>query len=568
MDVRSRRKRKKKIDGLQIIRLAVQIIFFIFLPALYINAFFELKLVWGSLMDGSFDLVSLLPQIIELIAIIPVTILLGRFFCGWLCAFGAFGDFIYKIAKKVFRINVKINEKADHALKFVKFGILVFAVVFLWTLDIPGLSSASPWDVFGMIATVGSAPAIGYVLANLTIGFIFFALIAVGSLFIQRFFCRYLCPLGAVFTILSALKLTRIKKPAAGCGKCRICTNACAMGIPLYKSDSIHSGECIECLQCVSACPRNNVTYSLAGNSVRPLVAGTMAAIAITGVYGSAGLALAAPENAAVSDSTISSSDSAASAADSLYVDGTYTGTGTGFRGATTQVSVTISGGVITDITPLSYGDDAPYFERAFSSVSDDIISAQSADVDAVSGATYSSAGIMEAVQDALSQAGLSVQTEEESAETAEASEETSSLPADSAAPSTESVSESGNRSRSGQSSLSDSATTDNETSSASDAASSSSSDASYTDGTYTGTGTGFHGATTQVSVTVSGGVITDITPLSYGDDAPYFERAFSSVSEDIISTQSADVDAVSGATYSSDGIMEAVQDALSQAAL
>jgi polyferredoxin/uncharacterized protein with FMN-binding domain len=468
MDARSRRKKKKKADGLQIIRLAVQIVFFIFLPALYINAFFELKIVWESLMDGSFNLTTLLPQMIELIAVIPVTILLGRFFCGWLCAFGAFGDFIYKIVKKAFRINVRINEKADRALKFVKFGILVFVVVFLWTLDIPGLSSASPWDVFGMIATVGSTPAIGYVLTNLTLGFIFFALIAVGSVFIQRFFCRYLCPLGAVFSILSALKLTRVKKPAAGCGKCRICTNACAMGIPLYKSDSVHSGECIECLQCVSACPRNNVTYSLAGSSVRPLVAGSMAAIAITGIYGSAGLAFAAPENTEpavqieesaaeapssptpaasaapdtavvsesgnqwrggrqdtlpssaaadtqtpASDTTAPESDASSdntassSSADALYADGTYTGTGIGFRGATTQVSVTVSDGAITDITPLSYGDDAPYFDRAFASVCSDIMCFQCSDVDAVSGATYSSIGIMEAVQDALSQAAL-----------------------------------------------------------------------------------------------------------------------------------------------------------------
>lgn len=461
------KKRKGKKDFLQIIRLAVQIVFFIFLPALYINAFFDLKLVWSSLIGGSFDLVELLPQVVELIAIVPVTILLGRFFCGWMCAFGAFGDFVYKIVHKVFRINVRINQKADRALKFVKYGVLIFAVVFLWTLDIPSLSSASPWDVFGMIATVGSVPAIGYVLTNLTLGFIFFALITVGSVFIQRFFCRYLCPLGAVFALLSFFKLTRIEKPTAGCGKCRVCSNACAMGIPLYKSGTIHTGECIECLQCVSACPRGNASYSFAGSNVRPLLAGTMAAISITGTYGFAGLALAASatdesssvqietsadtgsasgeatlETDASGSTTVSESgnrwrggqedtltdsvatdttdtaqtdtSSAAAATESAsidtvtasqYADGTYTGTGTGFRGATTQVEVTIQDGVITDITTISYGDDAPYFERAFSSVSEDIISAQSSSVDAVSGATYSSQGIMEAVQDALSQA-------------------------------------------------------------------------------------------------------------------------------------------------------------------
>jgi polyferredoxin len=217
-------KRKKKAIVLQVIRLIVQILFFIFLPALYLDAFLQLKLVWASITGGSFDLIALLPQMVLLIAVVPATILLGRFFCGWMCAFGALGDFIYKAAKKLFRVNVRISERADHALKFVKYGILAFAVIFLWTLDVPGLSSASPWDVFGMIATVGSVPAIGYILANLTLGFIFFALIAFGSAFIQRFFCRYLCPLGAAFSILSFFKLTRIEKPAAGCGKCRVCT--------------------------------------------------------------------------------------------------------------------------------------------------------------------------------------------------------------------------------------------------------------------------------------------------------------------------------------------------------
>jgi uncharacterized protein with FMN-binding domain len=212
------------------------------------------------------------------------------------------------------------------------------------------------------------------------------------------------------------------------------------MGIPLYKSDTVNTGECIECLQCVTACPRGNVSYSFAGSNVRPLLAGTMAVITITCAYGGVGLALAASQTAetpvqieaTLDDGAVSgeielhsaaspSADTTGTAAPqtapfatgtaaasaSLYADGTYTGTGTGFRGASTQVSVTIQGGVITDITPVSTGDDAPYFDRAFSLVCSDIMSCQSASVDAVSGATYSSQGIMDAVQDALSQAAL-----------------------------------------------------------------------------------------------------------------------------------------------------------------
>ena len=85
---------------------------------------------------------------------------------------------------------------------------------------------------------------------------------------------------------------------------------------------------------------------------------------------------------------------------------------------------------------------------------------------------------------------------------------------------------------------------------------------AEYADGQYTGTGNGFRGAT-QVQVTVEGGRIVDITVLSYQDDGQYFSRAQSSLIEAIINAQSVDVATVSGATFSANGILEAVADAL-----
>ena len=83
-----------------------------------------------------------------------------------------------------------------------------------------------------------------------------------------------------------------------------------------------------------------------------------------------------------------------------------------------------------------------------------------------------------------------------------------------------------------------------------------------YTDGVYTGTGTGYRGAT-QVQVTVESGRITDVTVLSYADDRQYFARAQSSLIAAILNQQGVDVSTVSGATFSSNGILEAVADAL-----
>ncbi|MBP1745350.1 MAG: 4Fe-4S binding domain/FMN-binding protein [Firmicutes bacterium] len=519
---------------MKIIRHTVQIIFFIILPGLYINAFSGIKEIYTSVLGGSFDAVQMLPQLVEAIVIIPFTALFGRFFCGWMCAFGSFGDFMYGLSRRFFKVRFRMDEGLDRALKYVKYAVLLFLVAVLWTFNSEVFDNMSPWDAFGMLTTIGKAPAISYVAANLAVGLILFLLITAASFFVERFFCRYLCPLGAVFALTSKLRIAKIGKPKSKCGACRICTSSCAMGIPLYKTDGVGSGECIQCMRCVSVCPRKNVSLNVSETDVRPAAAGIAVAAAMTGLYyaGSIGANAVAASSAGAETSFSVTSQSSQSASDSLYLDGTYTGTGTGFRGATTTVSVTVKNGQITDIETVSHGDDAPYYSRAFSSVVEQIIDSQSTDVNAVSGATFSSDGIMSAVDDALSGAKV----------TSTASSSTSST-----------------------ASTSSGSTSSSSTSSSSTSSSLSADQSAYKDGTYEGSGTGFRGATTTVSVTVENGRITDITTLSHGDDAPYYNRSFSSVVQQIINSQSTDVNAVSGATFSSNGIMSAVEDALNQ---
>lgn len=205
------------------------------------------------------------------------------------------------------------------------------------------------------------------------------------------------------------------------------------------------------------------------------------------------------------------------------YKDGTYTGSGTGFSGLI-MVQVVIEGGKITDITIVSTTDDSPYIDNA-SALLKTIIATQSTNVDTVSGATYSSVGLISAVRDALQKAGGS-------------SAGDSALPTLAAANSNASV----------------------------DAPSISavSEPSSYRDGTYVGTGSGFAGAIT-VQVTVSDGKISDISVLSANDDSPYLDNAMSLLNH-IIASNSTNVDTVSGATFSSVGLIEAVRNALANA--
>ena len=201
--------------------------------------------------------------------------------------------------------------------------------------------------------------------------------------------------------------------------------------------------------------------------------------------------------------------------------DGVYKGTGTGYAGDIT-VAVQIKDKQIVAIDILSSSDDAAFFKRA-QAVIDKIIEGQTLDVDTVSGATYSSRGIISAVKNALT-------GEKDSGTTGQ--------------------SQSGSGAAAG-SSTSVQAVED---------------PSAYKDGTYYGTGTGF-GGTLKVKVEISDGKITSIQIMENQDGSEYISKA-SALINTIIQNQSTNVDTVSGATYSSVGIIQAVRNALSQAAV
>ena len=199
-----------------------------------------------------------------------------------------------------------------------------------------------------------------------------------------------------------------------------------------------------------------------------------------------------------------------------------YKGTGTGYAGDIT-VSVLIKDKQIVSIDILSSSDDAAFFTRA-KAVIDKIIEGQTLDVDTVSGATFSSRGIISAVKNALT-------GEKDTSETGQAQ----SGQTGAAAGSSTSVAQ------------------------VEDAA-------AYKDGTYYGSGTGF-GGPLKVMVEISGGKIASIQIVENSDGSDYISKAASLI-DSIIATQSTNVDTVSGATYSSVGIIQAVRNALSQAAV
>lgn len=213
------------------------------------------------------------------------------------------------------------------------------------------------------------------------------------------------------------------------------------------------------------------------------------------------------------------------------YKDGTYQGSGTGF-GGTITVQVTVSGGKIASIDILSAsGETGSYFASAKGVISR-MISGQTPNVDAISGATYSSNGIIQAVQNALAKAGNTtakpVKTNKKNNKKNNNKTNTTTKPVEIPKPS------------------------ENTT---------------YKDGTYTAEAEGFDGPV-KVTVTIKNGKITNISNTNT-DTKEYFNKAWTRIQPSILKKQAVyGVDAVSGATFSSNGILEAVQKALAKASV
>ena len=227
--------------------------------------------------------------------------------------------------------------------------------------------------------------------------------------------------------------------------------------------------------------------------------------------------------------------DYATSVPASGYADGTYTGSAYGFR-STITVEVVIEGGKISSIAVLSHGDDESFFSQARAVISE-VVSAQSTNVDTVSGATYSSRGILAAVKDALSKAARAAGT---------------SMPADDA-------DSRGGKKKSGKRDKSRSTRDADEKPPKVNVVDSD--DGMLVDGVYQGSAEGFR-STIVVEVTVKKGKIAKVSVVSHDDDPAYFSRA-AVLAETVVREQTTDVDVVSGATWSSYGILNAVADAL-----
>lgn len=182
---------------------------------------------------------------VELISFLSF-IVLGSFWCGWLCPFGNLSYFIGKMGERLFpTLQIKTFGKMDKALKLIK-----YLVVGYFTYVI----AAGGYDYF-----FGSHMAI-YKDNAITSGFLGAKkyMIIFLPLIFPRFFCKYICPQKAVYNIIHKLiPAAGIKRNVDKCVSCGMCDHKCPMNIEVSKKEDICGVDCISCYECVEICPKN-----------------------------------------------------------------------------------------------------------------------------------------------------------------------------------------------------------------------------------------------------------------------------------------------------------------------
>ena len=239
------------------VRWSVQIAFFVAFPAVFSAAFNGVKYIAGQI--GGLKAIEPTSFLLLLAGLCAFTVIFGRFFCGYACAFGTLGDALYLLFTPLRSWYAKHfpTAKARPALlavlRFAKVVVLgvIFVLCFRGSYD----SSWSPWTAFAGFAG-GSLDGIS------VIAFSVLAAIAVGMALVERFFCRFLCPLGALFSLLPVLPISQLKRNPQRCSsRCEVCRSACPVHMRPERG-GFEMGECIACGRCAAACPIDNISIA------------------------------------------------------------------------------------------------------------------------------------------------------------------------------------------------------------------------------------------------------------------------------------------------------------------
>lgn len=186
-----------------------------------------------------------------LIAFVAISLLFRKSFCSWLCPIGSLSEMLAAAGRRIFGRNLVSPKWLDIPLRSLKYLLLGFFAWAVCSMSASGLAAfmRSP---YGLVADV---KMLNFFRNLDRTGFAIIVVLVLGSLLIQNFWCRYLCPYGALMGLASLVSPMRIRRTPSACIDCVKCTRACPSNLPVHKLITIKSAECTGCMECIAICP-------------------------------------------------------------------------------------------------------------------------------------------------------------------------------------------------------------------------------------------------------------------------------------------------------------------------
>lgn len=238
--------------------------------------------LWRTLAEGGYLKRIAASSFILLGGTLAVAALFGRAFCGQFCPLGTLQEVFGRLGIRLAGRRAEVPAVLDRPARYLKYGVLAFFTVWTWRAAELVMRPYDPWAAYHHL----TSPEL---LTEFGIGAALLGVAVVGSLGFDRFFCKYICPMGAFLALLNKLSFYKVRRNASTCTNCRACDTACPVNIDVSTAKDVTSAECLACGECVNACPvagtlefsTRSRTSVLSATGVTLATLGIMAAIVL-----------------------------------------------------------------------------------------------------------------------------------------------------------------------------------------------------------------------------------------------------------------------------------------------
>jgi ferredoxin len=189
-------------------------------------------------------------SVILLGVVVLMALVFRRSFCGYICPLGALQELFGKLGKTLWRGKKRpaVPAVIDRPARFLKYGVLAFFTVWTWQAAALVIRPYDPWVAWMHLTS-------GELVAEFGVGLAILGISVAGSVVYERFFCKYLCPMGAFLGVMAPVSLFKVRRNVETCIDCKACDKACPVNVTVSTVETVSDRECINCNECVNACP-------------------------------------------------------------------------------------------------------------------------------------------------------------------------------------------------------------------------------------------------------------------------------------------------------------------------